>query len=237
MTTPSVWSGIEGLLLDAVGTVIQPFPPVAEVYQAVAFRQGVELDRREVWTRFRRAFHEDETFEAEGGLVTDESRESLRWRRIVASVMPELPDPEAAFAELWTHFSRSSAWRCFEDVASALQALAAAGIPVRIASNFDSRLRQVVSGLPELSDYQGSLVISSEVGRRKPHLDFYLAACTSLGITPARVLCVGDDLENDVLAPRRAGLRGVLLDRTGRHAEVAPRVTNLGALVDELKCQ
>ena len=235
MTNPSVWTGIEGLLLDAVGTVIQPVAPVAEIYQAVAFRQGVPLDRGELAMRFRRAFRQDETLEAEGALVTDESRESLRWRRIVANVMPELPDPEAAFTELWTQFGRSSAWRCFEDVKPALRALAAAGIPVRIASNFDSRLRQVVSGLPELSDYRESLVISSEVGRRKPHRDFYRAACTNLGIIPARVLCVGDDFENDVLAPRRAGLRAVLLDRKGRHAQVSPRVTDLSELVDVLE--
>ena len=87
---------------------------------------------------------------------------------------------------------------------------------MRIASNFDARLRGVVAGLPELAGLGDSLVISSEVGYRKPHPAFYRAACESLGLPPGRVLCVGDDPENDVLGPDRArASRAVLLDRSG----------------------
>jgi putative hydrolase of the HAD superfamily len=76
-------------------------------------------------------------------------------------------------------------------------------------------------------------VISAEVGYRKPHPAFYRAACESLGLPAERVLCVGDDPENDVLGPRRAGLRGVLLDRGLRSAQDdLPRAADLAALID-----
>ena len=88
-------------------------------------------------------------------------------------------------------------------------------MPMRIASNFDARLRGVVGGLPEVACVAAPLVISSEVGYRKPHPAFYRAACASLGFPPERVLCVGDDPENDVRGAGRAGLRGLLLDRDG----------------------
>ena len=81
------------------------------------------------------------------------------------------------------------------------------GVSVCVGSNFDARLRGVVQGLPELDSCVDSLVISSEVGYRKPHPSFFRAACDHLGLPPERVLCVGDDLENDV---RGADPRGPL---------------------------
>lgn len=216
MTRQNCWDGVDGIILDAVGTIIDPDPSVAEVYAAAARRQGLVVDVREIKARFHRYFRDDEVDDQLGPMATDEGIESRRWRRIVGNVLPGLPDPDRAFDELWDHFGRPSAWRCFADVAPGLRALRVAGYPVRIASNFDGRLRRVVHGLPDLACFADILIISSEVGYRKPHPNFYRAACASLGLPPARVLCVGDDPENDVLGPERAGLRGALLDRDGR---------------------
>jgi putative hydrolase of the HAD superfamily len=216
MTSLDGWDGIEGIVLDAVGTLIDPEPSVARAYADAALRQGVVVDVLEVKQRFGRHFRNDEVDEQLGPMVTDESIEHRRWRRIVANVLPDLPDQSRAFDELWDHFGRPEAWRCFPDVASGLVALRGSGFRVRVASNFDGRLRAVAAGLPELAGFVDSLVISSEVGYRKPHAAFYRAACASLGLSSDRVLCVGDDPENDVLGAERAGLRGILLDRDGR---------------------
>ena len=207
---------MDGIILDAVGTLIDPIPSVSQVYAAAADRQGLAVDLAEIKSRFGRYFRNDEVDDQLGPMVTDEATEFRRWRRIVANVLPGLPDPDRAFAELWDHFGRPEAWRCFPDVAPGLRALRDAGWPVRIASNFDSRLREVTAGLADLEGFADILIISSEVGHRKPHPRFYQAACATLGLPPDRVLCVGDDPENDVLGPERAGLKGALLDRDGR---------------------
>jgi putative hydrolase of the HAD superfamily len=234
MYNESPENGIEGIVIDAVGTLIEPQPKVADVYVEAAHRQGVELDGVEVRARFHRHFRNDELDEIRGPMVTDESIELRRWRRIVAAVLPEIPDPDRGFAELWAHFTRPDSWRCFDDVAPALRALAASRIPVRIGSNFDSRLRNVVAGLPEIAALRDDLIISSEVGFRKPHPAFFEAVCVSLGLPASRVLCVGDDLENDVLGARRSGLKGVLLDRSKQPARDVPHVTDLLALTSSL---
>ena len=144
---------------------------------------------------------------------------------------PRLPDPDRAFDELWEHFSRPRSWRCFPDVVPTLKALDVMGVSLCVGSNFDGRLRGVVQGLPELAAWVDSLVISSEVGYRKPHPSFFRAACDHLGLPPERVLCVGDDVENDVRGAIRAGLSALLLDRgAGRPADL-PHVANLTALV------
>jgi putative hydrolase of the HAD superfamily len=216
MTSLDGWDGIQGIVLDAVGTLIDPEPSVARAYADAALRQGVIVDVAEVKKRFDRHFRNDEVDEQLGPMVTDETIEHRRWRRIVANVLPDLPEPDRAFEELWHHFGQPDAWRCFPDVAQGLVALRDAGFRVRVASNFDGRLRAVAAGLPELAGFVDSLVISSEVGYRKPHAAFYAAACRSLELSPDRVLCVGDDPENDVLGAERAGLRGLLLDRDAR---------------------
>jgi putative hydrolase of the HAD superfamily len=227
--------GIGGIVFDAVGTLIDPVPSVAEVYVEAARRQGVEIDRSVVKVRFHRHFRNDELDETRGPMVTDEAIEFRRWRRIVGRVLPEVPDPDRAFEELWAHFGRPDAWRCYPDVGPALQALSEQGVPERIASNFDGRLRQVVLGVPEVASRIGELVISSEVGYRKPHPKFYQAVCASLQLPPKRVLCVGDDPENDVRGPSRAGLRGLLLDRHGNRPEDLPHLPDLHALVARMR--
>ncbi len=221
---------IRGVLLDAVGTLIDPLPSVSDAYRAAAARQGVELPREEIRRRFYAAFTTDESDEQRGPLSTSEEVERRRWCRIVHQVMPEIPDPDRAFVELWEHFERPASWRTFPDVAPALSRLRESGIRYRIASNFDGRLRSVISGLPELADHRDELVISSEVGYRKPHANFYLAGCELLELAPSDVLCVGDDPENDVRGPRSAGFRALLVDRKNGGG----RYTDLLALVNDL---
>ncbi len=228
------WGGIEGIVLDAVGTLIDPVPSVAHAYAAAAARQGLVVDVAEVKSRFRQHFRNDEVDEQLGPMVTDEAIEYRRWRRIVANVLPDLPDLERGFAELWDHFGRPEAWRCFADVAPGLAALREAGVPVQIASNFDGRLRSVARGLPDLAGFVDTLVISAEVGHRKPHPTFYAAACAALGLPPGRVLCVGDDPENDVRGAERAGLLGALLDRDGRRPSDLAWLPDLHALAGAL---
>jgi putative hydrolase of the HAD superfamily len=231
MSLQPSWNGIRGIVFDAVGTLIKPAPSVAEAYTAAARRQGVVLDREVVRARFQVHFDNDAEHAGDGSLSTDEATERRRWRQVVAAVLLEVPEPERAFDELWVHFSRPESWRCFPDVPHAVSALAQIGVSVCVGSNFDGRLRGVVQGLPELGSWMNSLVISSEVGYRKPHPLFFQAACNQLGLPASRVLCVGDDVENDVRGAMRAGLHGLLLNRGGDRPVPIPHVPDLTALI------
>jgi putative hydrolase of the HAD superfamily len=226
------WDLIAGIVLDAVGTLIKPVPSVAEAYADAARRQGVLLEREVVRARFNLHFGSDEIRGDRGIHSTDEATEIRRWRGIVSKVLPEVKDPERVFDELWDHFRRPDSWRCFADVVPALRAIHDAGIAVCVGSNFDSRLREVVMGLPELSWAVDALVISSEVGYRKPHAAFFQAVCERLSLAPRQVLCVGDDIENDFQGALRAGLSALLLDRGLDRTHDLPHVPNLTALLE-----
>jgi putative hydrolase of the HAD superfamily len=225
-------NGIRGIVFDAVGTLIKPLPSVAEAYTAAASRQGVLIKPAEVRERFQHHFQNGDEHAADGIYSTNEATERRRWRKIVMGVLEEVPDPERAFEELWDHFSHSGSWRIYPDVEPALGGLADLGISVCIGSNFDSRLRGVVQGIPELDLYVDALVISSEVGYRKPHPQFFRAACSHLGLPEHQVLCVGDDSENDVRGAIGAGLSGILIDRAGNRPADLLHVPVLTALVE-----
>ncbi len=227
------WNGIRGVVFDAVGTLIKPEPSVAEAYTAAAARQGVVLAPAQVKARFAVHFESDKVHAELGVLSTDEPTERRRWHMIVKGVLPEVAEPDRAFEELWEHFSRPDSWRCYPDVGPVLDGLAQQGLAMCVGSNFDARLRGVVRGLPELGSRLEALVISSEVGFRKPHPSFFHAACAQLGLPPSSVLCVGDDAENDVRGAMRAGLSALLLHRGADFEDDLPHVPTLTALLEQ----
>ncbi|KAG8176965.1 hypothetical protein JTE90_010235 [Oedothorax gibbosus] len=76
----------------------------------------------------------------------------------------------------------------------------------------------------------------------KPCYDFIMNAVTTMGVPPQEMLMVGDDLENDIQAAQRCGMRAILV-KTGKfrsddakHEVIKPDtiVKNLAHLVDML---
>ncbi len=55
-----------------------------------------------------------------------------------------------------------------------------------------------------------AIVLSCDVGVRKPHPGFYTAVAVALGVAPGAVMFVGDSLRDDVLGPADAGMRTCL---------------------------
>jgi putative hydrolase of the HAD superfamily len=231
MKSPSLLRGVRAVVLDAVGTLIHPDPPAAAVYATVGRRFGSRLSAEAIAARFATAFARQEAIDRDAGLRSSEEREIQRWRHIVAEVLAEVEDQAGCFAELYAHFGRPEAWRCDPEAAVTLQGLAARGYTLGVASNYDRRLRSVVAGLPALRPVQ-HLVISSEVGWRKPAREFFAAVCRSVGSAAGQVLHVGDDRANDYEGARRAGLRALLFDCGAQKKTAATeRIERLGELL------
>jgi len=101
-----------------------------------------------------------------------------------------------------------------------------------MASNFDRRLRSVVAGVPALAPLQ-HLIISSEVGWRKPAPQFFQALCRVIGLPPENILYVGDDPTNDYQGAVAAGLESILFDPHGEHPEIPRRIASLTDLLSQ----
>lgn len=230
MRLPSVIPpGVRAIYFDAVGTVIHPRPSAGAVYADIGRRFGSQLDAGEVKRRFAVAFQAEEDADARHDHRTDEARELERWWRIVDQVLDDVRDREACFAALYVHFAEPSAWAVDPAAASVLDALRRDGYQIGLATNFDHRLRSVLAGLPALAALD-DVVISSEVGWKKPAAGFFAELTGRRTLVPNQVLLVGDDLENDYTGATAAGLHARLLDPTG--ACPVPPEHRLAALTD-----
>jgi putative hydrolase of the HAD superfamily len=106
---------------------------------------------------------------------------------------------------LYAHFARPDAWECVPETADILAELKRRGYRLALASNFDWRLRPVVQGLPALAVLQ-DIIISSEIGWRKPAPRFFQALARQLQTAAQTILHVGDSRDNDYDGAVQAGL-------------------------------
>jgi putative hydrolase of the HAD superfamily len=209
---------IRGALFDAVGTLIHPDPPVTKAYWQTGRRFGSRLDDLEIGRRFEEAWAAEEARDTELDHRTDEQRERERWRNIVGRVLDDVTDQEGLFAALWDHFASPAHWAMFPDVAESWQRLESAGLKLGVASNFDRRLLELCKWLPPLERAE-PVVVSSLVGRRKPHREFFEKAAATMKLPPEQILFVGDSLEHDYRPALAAGFAAVLLNRDPRPME------------------
>jgi putative hydrolase of the HAD superfamily len=194
------------IVFDVVGTLVEPAPAVAEAYRAAALRHGIDHDVADIGGRFRTAWRRQEALDAVAfpPFGTSGVRERERWRAIVADVFDAAPQSDAIFGDLWAHFGRPAAWRPIPAGRDLVQAARNAGLTVALASNFDERLFGIATVIEPLS-WADHVFASSELGWRKPAVDFFRTVEWRLGRSPTELVLVGDDPELDIAAGRRAG--------------------------------
>lgn len=199
-------AGVQAVVFDVVGTLVEPAPRVADAYAAAGRRHGVILDPADIDRRFRAAWRRQEQFDAAATppFATSGGREVARWRAIVGDVFANHPACAAIFADLWDHFGRPQAWQPIPAGVELARGVVDAGIDLVLASNFDERLFAIASVVEPLS-WARHVYASSEVGWRKPAVEFFRTVERRLGRAGHELLLVGDDPDLDLAAGRRAG--------------------------------
>ncbi len=123
-------------------------------------------------------------------------------------------------------------FRAFPDAAPALRRWRAAGLRLVVVSNWDASLPEVLerTGLAPLVD---GWVASAVVGAAKPDPRPVRAGLRLAGVAAGEAWLVGDTPAADVAGARAAGVRPVLIDRTGSAAG-ADAVTSLDDVLPSL---
>lgn len=146
-------------------------------------------------------------------------------------------DPALAAEAFDVFFDARQQVVLYDDAADALARLARR-FPILAVTNGNADVARI--GLQSM--FRGT-VTAKDLGIAKPDPRIFHAACEQLGVAPADVLHVGDDLMLDVNGALGAGLQAVWLHRGGPLADGPPPLAapyhvfgDLAALADALGC-
>lgn len=246
VTSGTVWhtAGMvyRSVLFDVGGTLVGPRESFGETYARVLAPLGLarpveifEEALRLQWDEMNRRVPVgvDRYSHLPGG-------ERGYWLEFVRGVVRRVGDgtlpadfPDRVLEGLRDAFKDRAAWEIFDDVVPTLEALGEAGVQMGVVSNWDSRLPAVLERLG-LAHFFDVVIVSSLEGVEKPDPRIFHRAVEVLGADPKTTAHVGDLPEIDIDGARAAGLRGVLVDRTGRLDASLEPIADLRPLPDLL---
>src|SRR4051812_17637015 len=161
---------VKAVLLDGMGTLLRLEPPAP----ALAERLGVDVATAE------RAFRAEVAYYLEHHLEASDADGLADLRARAAAVLGQAAGVEASVEALMD----SLRFEAFDDAASALTRLRAAGMRLVVVSNWDCSLPGVLErvGLRELVD---GVITSAEIGAPKPGAAIFEAGLAAAGCTAA----------------------------------------------------
>ncbi len=163
-------------------------------------------------------------------LAEEEGREipALRSLRETLSDLGLAPgaglDPERALEEF---FRAEVAWmRPMPGAGDLLEALRGRGIRLALLSNAtDGRYIERVVGLMGWSGFFAPLIVSADIGVRKPHAAAFRAVLDRWSLEPGEIAMVGDSLYHDVGGAQALGLETVHFSAIPNAFDAAARDT------------
>jgi len=206
---------LDAILLDAGGTLIEATPSRETVFSEVLAKYGKKVEPERITPLLAKA---DGVFDSEFA-KQDGKNEGTLWAKYDDFILDELgfrgdrgnltKDLSVAWDEI---MPRVESWVSYPETESVLEILKEREFKLGVVSNATDLVRKVFDNLG-LTKYFDFLVISDEVGVRKPSPKIFHLAMEMAGTSPGRSLYVGDKLATDVAGAKRVGMNAVLVDR------------------------
>lgn len=217
------------VVLDLDDTLVDQATAAAEAVVAWAATLGVAGEPEELVARWE-ALSAPHYARWQARETTFAGQRRARVRELAVHL--DLAEDAAADAAFAGYLSRyRAAWRPFDDAVPTLRRLRAEGFRLAVLTNGEEDQQREKLDLTGLTEHVDTLIASSTLPFGKPHPLAFATAVERLGADPEEVLMVGDSLDKDVRGALAAGLRAVLLDRSGAHAGVdVPRIRSLDEL-------
>ena len=212
---------VSAVFFDVDFTLIYPGPTFqAEGYQRFAAAHGLAVEPALFPQAVRAA-----------SSVLDEQQEHVYTEEIfveyTARILEEMGGSGPAIVEcareVFSEWAACGHFFLYDDVAPALRALSTRGIKVGLISNSHRSMAAFEQHF-ELDGLIAAAITSLEHGYMKPHPSIFEAALTLVGVAADNALMVGDSIAHDIEGARRAGMRGVLLHRSGDPVTAPPDV-------------
>ena len=218
------------VFFDVDFTLICPGPRFqARGYQQACAKHGIEVDA----SRFEPAVTGAAAVLEAGEQLYDAEIFVRYTRRIIELMGGECPESEVVARELYADWAAHHHFTLYDDVLETLQALADRGLRLGLISNSHRCLVSFTAHFA-LDRLISVAVSSAELGYLKPHPQIFRAALQQMQVSPDAALMVGDSFPHDILGARQAGMRGVLIARSGpskRPDQAVPVITSLRELL------
>ena len=208
-----------GLLIDAMGTLLEPAEPVAVTYARQAAAVGITVLPEQMGAAFAAAYGAAPAMAFPDRSVKSlDQQEKEWWLACVRDTFQRAGQPleltllRKLTRQLFYHYASPDAWVVPEDVPPCLQRWHGAGLKLAVVSNFDSRLDRLLETLL-LRQWFTAVLISSRCGVAKPDPRLFHLALERLELSPHEVWHLADSAA-DLQGARAAGIRCILVQRT-----------------------
>lgn len=232
---------LEAVLFDAGETLLSPHPSFAHVFSEVLGQHGHDVGPEVVVATFGRlapTFPPQEVVDQMDGGLWSTSEEVSRkfWGTVYTRAFEEIgvADDGTLVDALYSRFTNFDSYRLFPDVLPTLHELRGEGIRLGVISNFESWLKDMLEHW-EIHGLFEVVVISGIEGVEKPDPKIFETALERMQVSAESSAYVGDHPEIDISGSEAVGMRGILVDRKGRHPDHAgPRIEDLTGLKEVL---
>jgi putative hydrolase of the HAD superfamily len=219
---------LRAVLFDVDFTLVKPGPDLGpEGYRILGRRFGLELDPARYAEARAAAI---ETVERHPELDHDEEVWIRFTEDIVRGMGGDGESCRRVAVAITNGWLESANFELYEDVLPVLNALREAGLKIGLVSNTSRDLTAFVRhhGLDV-----DAWVSSGVHGKVKPSPTIFKAVLELLNVEPAAAVMVGDSPEDDVSGAEALGMRGLLIDREGKHEreDALPTLLALPALL------
>jgi len=210
---------IRAVFFDVDFTLIFPGPALlGEGYRRCCAAHGIAVDA----AQFDAAV-------AASSIVLDEVEEQIYnddlFIHYTATIIEHMggrgPKVVLAAREIYDQWAANHHFEMYDDVAPVLRALKARGLIVGVISNSHRSLDAFQEHFA-LGEFIQASISSAEHGYMKPHRSIFDAALEKAGVFAGQSMMVGDSLKADVEGALAAGMRAVLLRRSGEMPEHLP---------------
>ncbi|WP_329003654.1 HAD family hydrolase [Kribbella sp. NBC_00709] len=149
------------------------------------------------------------------GELTHQGQRRGRLRTFLPVLGRPVPSTDAELDEVFTGYLQQyqANWIAYPDARPALEVARGNGWRIGVLTNGSTKQQNAKLAAIGLADLIDVVCTSESLGVSKPAPEAYLRTCEALGVEPADVLMIGDNLELDVLGAQAAGLAARHLDR------------------------
>ena len=202
---------IDGVLMDALGTLVRLDPPGPRLRASLETRLGIDvsLDRCQAAMQAEMRYYGANCIRARDAPALAVLR--LECADVLADALAAGPNGP----ELLPCLTDAISFSAFPDSAPAVAALCSTGRRLAIVSNWDISLEPVLERLGLAGSFT-TVVHSAGAGASKPDPRPFALALAHLGLPAEACVHVGDDPVRDGDGARAAGIEPILVDRDRR---------------------